>query len=144
MPATAKHTASRLQPPPGQQIDEAVWAAREAAALWGSSSDTSRAAQLQGLATALEGDRKKRVVLADLETALGPMRLNIELDRTTFHLLRFADIAKRGDPFGVLDDPSVAEGESGGHLNMQRVRVPLGRSTCALLATARSLIRTGR
>lgn len=109
-----------------QQIHEAVWAAQEAAALWGTSSGTSRASLLQALATALEGDREKLVALADLETALGLVRLNGELDRTTFQLRRFADIAERGEPFVVLDDPAVAGGPPAGHPNMQRQRVPLG------------------
>ena len=43
-----------------------------------------------------------------VETALGPVRLNGELDRTTFQLRRFADIAARGVPFEQVDDPAVA------------------------------------
>ena len=60
------------------------------------------------LATALEAAREQLVPLADLETALGPVRLNGELDRTCFQLRRFADLAERGEPFAFVDDPAVA------------------------------------
>jgi acyl-CoA reductase-like NAD-dependent aldehyde dehydrogenase len=109
-----------------EQIDAAVQAAHGAAALWGASSGAQRAALLQGLATALEGEREKLVAWADLETALGPVRLNGELDRTTFQLRRFADIAARGVPFEQLDDPAVAGAPPVGHPAMRLQRVPLG------------------
>lgn len=108
------------------QIDAAVQAAHDAAALWGASSGAQRAALLQGLATALEGEREKLVAWADLETALGPVRLNGELDRTTFQLRRFADIATRGVPFERVDDPAVAGGPPAGHPAMLLQRLPLG------------------
>ena len=108
------------------QIDAAVQAAHDAAALWGTSSGAQRAALLQGLATALEGEREKLVAWADLETALGPVRLNGELDRTTYQLRRFADIATRGVPFARVDDPAVAGAPPVGHPAMLLQRVPLG------------------
>ena len=109
-----------------EQIDAAVQAAHAAAAPWGASSGAQRAALLQGLATALEGEREKLVAWADLETALGPVRLNGELDRTTFQLRRFADIAARGVPFEQVDDPAVAGAPPVGHPAMRLQRVPLG------------------
>jgi NADP-dependent aldehyde dehydrogenase len=66
------------------------------------------------------------VSLADEETALGPVRLNGELDRTAFQLRRFADIAERNVPFDMLDDPAVAGAPPAGHPAMVRQRVPLG------------------
>ena len=63
---------------------------------------------------------------AELETALGQVRLSGELDRTAFQLRRFADLAERGVPFERLDDPTLAGAPPVGHPAMQRQRVPLG------------------
>ena len=109
-----------------QDIDTAVTEAHAAFATWRSSTGVQRAELLEALAKGLEGEREKLVAWADLETALGPVRLNGELDRTTFQLRRFADIAQRGEPFAVLDDPAVAGGPPAGHPAMVRQRVPLG------------------
>lgn len=107
-------------------IDLAVSQAHTAFADWGSSSGERRGALLRSLADGLDANKSELVAMADLETALGPVRLNGELDRTTFQLRRFADIAERGEPFVVLNDPSVSGGPPAGHPNMQRQRVPLG------------------
>ena len=109
-----------------QDIDTAVTQAHAAFATWRSSTGAQRAELLEALAKGLEGEREKLVAWADLETALGPVRLNGELDRTTFQLRRFADLAQRGEPFAVLDDPAVAGGPPAGHPAMVRQRVPLG------------------
>jgi len=109
-----------------EDIDAAVRAASAASAGWSSSSGAQRAALLRALALSLESEREKLVAWADLETALGPVRLNGELDRTTFQLRRFADMALRGVPFETLDDPAVAGGPPAGHPAMVRQRVPLG------------------
>ncbi|MES2980072.1 MAG: aldehyde dehydrogenase (NADP(+)) [Pseudomonadota bacterium] len=108
------------------QIDASAEAAAHAFASWACSSGATRASLLRALAGALEGDREGLVALADEETALGPVRLNGELDRTAFQLRRFADIAERGAAFDVLDDPAVAGPPPGGHPAMVRQRVPLG------------------
>lgn len=109
-----------------EQIDATVRAAYAAFGDWAASGGVQRAALLRALADGLEAERERLVPQADLETALGPVRLNGELDRTTFQLRRFADIAQRGEPFAVLDDPAVAGGPPAGHPAMQRQRVPLG------------------
>lgn len=109
-----------------QNIDAACTAAAQAFPLWQASSGAQRAALLRGLAAALETGREQLVPLADEETALGPVRLNGELDRTAFQLRRFADIAERGVPFEFLDDPAVAGAPPAGHPLMQRWLVPLG------------------
>ncbi|MGE0498671.1 MAG: aldehyde dehydrogenase (NADP(+)) [Ramlibacter sp.] len=108
------------------QIDAAVQAAADAFAGWSASDGATRAALLRGLAGALEADREALVALADDETALGPARLNGELDRTAYQLRRFAGLAEGGAPFGVLDDPAVAGAPPAGHPAMARLRVPLG------------------
>jgi acyl-CoA reductase-like NAD-dependent aldehyde dehydrogenase len=108
------------------QVDAAASAAAHAFAAWAASSGETRAHLLQGLASALESEREALVSLADEETGLGPVRLNGELDRTAFQLRRFADIAARGAPFDVLNDPAVAGPPPAGHPNMVRQQVPLG------------------
>lgn len=109
-----------------EHIDTAVRAASSAFEGWSSSDGSRRAALLRALAEALEGDREALVACADSETALGPVRLNGELDRTAFQLRRFADLADRGAPFERLDDPAVAGGPPVGHPAMVRQGVPLG------------------
>jgi len=109
-----------------QDIDRAATAAHAAFGDWAASNGAQRAALLRTLAVGLEADREKLVACADLETALGPVRLSGELDRTCFQLRRFADIAQRGEPFAVLDDPAVVGAPPVGHPAMQLQRVPLG------------------
>lgn len=109
-----------------EQVDAAAVAAQAAFASWSASTGNTRAALLRALAAALEADRDDLVAVADEETALGPVRLNGELDRTAFQLRRFADIAERGVPFATTDDPAVAGPPPAGHPAMVRLRVPLG------------------
>lgn len=109
-----------------EQVDAAAQAAHATFGDWSCSSGAQRGSLLRALAAALEGDREGLVALADEETALGPVRLNGELDRTAFQLRRFADIAERGQSFAFTDDPAVAGGPPVGHPAMVRVRVPLG------------------
>jgi NADP-dependent aldehyde dehydrogenase len=109
-----------------QQVADAAAAAYDAFENWAISTGLQRASLLRGLAAALESDREGLVALADEETALGPVRLNGELDRTAFQLRRFADIAEGGAAFEYLDDPAVAGAPPVGHPNMVLQRVPLG------------------
>jgi NADP-dependent aldehyde dehydrogenase len=108
------------------QTDAAVAAAAAAAEPWAASDGATRGALLRALADALEAARETLVPLADRESALGLPRLDGELDRTTFQLRGFADVAERGDPFAVLDDAAVAGTPPAGHPRLTRVRVPLG------------------
>lgn len=108
------------------EIDAAAQAAAVAFPLWQASSGTQRATLLRALAAGLEAGREALVAMADQETALGPVRLNGELDRTAFQLRRFADIAERGVPFDYVDDPAVAGAPPAGHPAMQRWSVPVG------------------
>lgn len=108
------------------EVDAACDAAASAFNVWQSARGAERALLLRALATALELDREGLVALADAETALGPVRLNGELDRTAFQLRRFAEIAERGDPYAVVDDPAMTGAPPVGHAAMQRWSVPLG------------------
>lgn len=124
--ARTGETLATLTASTPQDIDAAGTAAAAAFPLWQASSGTQRATLLRALAAGLEVDRETFVVLANQETALGPVRLNGELDRTAFQLRRFADMAERGAPFDYLDDPAVAGAPPAGHPAMQRWSVPVG------------------
>lgn len=107
-------------------IDAAVQSSAQAFETWSSSTGGERAALLRALASGMEAHREQWVALADEETALGPIRLNGELDRTAFQLRRFADLAERGQAFVFTDDPAVAGAPPAGHPALVRQRVPLG------------------
>jgi Aldehyde dehydrogenase family len=62
-------------------IDAAVQSSAQAFETWSSSTGGERAALLRALASGMEAHREQWVALADEETALGPIRLNGELDR---------------------------------------------------------------
>ncbi|HAL40077.1 MAG TPA: aldehyde dehydrogenase [Polaromonas sp.] len=123
---TGEPLGAPLMASTSEQVDAAAEGAAQAFASWSASAGTTRAALLRGLAIALESDRGGLVTLADEETALGPVRLNGELDRTAFQLRRFADIAERGVPFAFTDDPAVPGAPPASHPAMVRLRVPLG------------------
>lgn len=109
-----------------EQVDAAVEAAAQAFASWQASSGATRGTLLRALAEAIESDRDELVSIADNETALGPVRLNGELDRTAFQLRRFADMAERGVAFESILDPAVSGAPPIGHPAMVLQRVPLG------------------
>ena len=109
-----------------EQLDATILSAAKAADIWAGSTGVQRALLLRSLAKALEADREPLVALADEETALGTARLGGEIDRTAFQLQRFADIAQRGAPFSVFDDPAVSSAPPTGHPPMQRWLVGLG------------------
>jgi acyl-CoA reductase-like NAD-dependent aldehyde dehydrogenase len=108
------------------ELNQTIQKSADAFAGWQASDGETRAKLLHALAEALEADREKLVELADMETGLGPVRLNGELDRTAFQLRRFATIAQSGGAFALTDDPAVAGAPPAGHPDMMRVRVPLG------------------
>ncbi|ADX44074.1 Aldehyde dehydrogenase (NADP(+)) [Paracidovorax avenae ATCC 19860] len=107
-------------------IDSAVAAAAQAADAFAACSAADRAGLLRALADALESQREALVPLADRETALGPVRLNGELDRTAFQLRGFAAELERGAAHAVVDDPAVAGAPPAGRPHLTRVRVPVG------------------
>lgn len=109
-----------------EQVDAVCAAASQAFAHWAGSTGAVRASLLHALADALEQHREALVAMADAETALGPVRLNGELDRTAFQLRRFAQLARSGVPFARVNDPAVAGPAPVGHPAMVRQWVPLG------------------
>jgi acyl-CoA reductase-like NAD-dependent aldehyde dehydrogenase len=123
---TGQPFGSPVEAHTAEQVNATANAAAQAFDSWSGSSGAQRAVLLRALATALEADRAALVELADMETALGPVRLNGELDRTAFQLRRFADIAERGVAFAAVEDPAVAGGPPVGHPALLRVQQPLG------------------
>jgi NADP-dependent aldehyde dehydrogenase len=109
-----------------EQVDATIQAASDAFVTWQASGGLTRGLLFRALADAIEDDRSALVSLADEETALGPIRLNGELDRTAFQLRRFADMCLRGVPFESIDDPAVLGAPPVGHPAMALQRVPLG------------------
>jgi acyl-CoA reductase-like NAD-dependent aldehyde dehydrogenase len=107
-------------------VEAAVQAAASVAKPWACSKGRQRAALLQGLADALEQDREALVAWAELETALGPLRLSAELERSIFQLRHFAELAQQGAAFPNRVDPAVSGAPPVGHPHLQRVGVPLG------------------
>jgi acyl-CoA reductase-like NAD-dependent aldehyde dehydrogenase len=108
------------------EVNATCDAAAHAFNVWQFTSGAERATLLVALAEALESDREGLVALADAETALGPARLNGELDRTAFQLRRFATIIERGGADTLVDDLAVPGPPPAGHPAMQRWSVPLG------------------
>ncbi|MBA4254640.1 MAG: aldehyde dehydrogenase [Polaromonas sp.] len=107
-------------------IRTACAAAQAAAADFAAQPLASRAALLRALANALEAHRQPLVALADRETALGPVRLNGELDRTCFQLRGFAEQVEAGAAQPVQDDPAVAGAPPAGRPHLTRVHMALG------------------
>jgi len=108
------------------EIGAAAEAAHACAAWWGASSRHDRSRLLQDLATTLEIHLQELVSMADDETALGTSRLNGEVGRTSYQLRRFAELALKGLPFQVVDDPAIADPPPVGHPAMQMNLVPVG------------------
>ena len=121
-------TAIGTQWPESTQADinQTVAAAATCADPFAATSAAQRASLLRALSTALEDERSTLVALADRETGLGPVRLNGELDRTTFQLRGFADVLMAGSVHAYTHDAAVAAPPPAGRPNLARVRVPVG------------------
>jgi NADP-dependent aldehyde dehydrogenase len=108
------------------EIDHAVAAAATVADAFAATSAALRASLLRALSTALEAERTALVAVADRETGLGLVRLNGELDRTTFQLRGFADVLDAGAVHATVDDAAVAGAPPAGRPRLSKVRVPVG------------------
>ena len=109
-----------------EEIDAAVAQAAAAADSWASSAPIKRAQLLRGLAGALEMDAETLVAWAELETALGPVRLAGELERCATQLRRFAELAEAGMPIQTVVESAVPGAPPRGHPGLIRQRLPLG------------------
>lgn len=108
------------------QIDQACQAAAAASDAFAATTSQARAELLRALAAALEAARDSLVPLADVETHLGPVRLNGELDRTAFQLRGFADQLLAGAATPFIEDAAVPGAPPAGRPRLARARVPLG------------------
>lgn len=108
------------------EIDFAVAQAASAADAFARSSPGERARLLQKIADGLEVHRGELVPLADRETALGVVRLEGELDRTTFQLRGFAAQLASGKLALFVDDPGAQGKPPAGRPRLTRVAVPVG------------------
>lgn len=106
-------------------VNRAVESAVRAAAGLEALGSRGRAALLDTLADALEGHRESLVDLADRETALGPVRLNGELTRTTYQLRFIADVVRDGRHLGAVID-HAQDTAMGPQPDLRRMLIPLG------------------
>ncbi|WP_233221277.1 aldehyde dehydrogenase (NADP(+)) [Streptomyces carminius] len=104
-------------------VDAAVRAAHAARAAL--ADRTARIALLRAAAEELEAAREEIVATADAETALGPVRLNGELGRTTYQLCAFADEVSDGGYLDVIIDHADAS-LTPPRPDLRRYRIPLG------------------
>ncbi len=107
-------------------VDQAVRAAAQAFEQWSGSAAYDRARLLRAIAQALNLNRAQLMAWADLETALGAIRLAGELDRCVYQWERLADLVEHGAVFAHVDDPALVAVAPYGHPAMRRLRVPLG------------------
>jgi NADP-dependent aldehyde dehydrogenase len=107
------------------QVEEVCRAALTAAEPLSALGRDGRAALLDTLAEALEAHREPIVALADRETALGAVRLNGELTRTTYQLRLFADVLRDGGYLeATVDHAGVTP--MGPRPDLRRMLIPLG------------------
>ncbi|RZE91249.1 aldehyde dehydrogenase family protein [Streptomyces sp. SCA2-2] len=122
-PRTGKEREQVAVEASGAEVDAAVRAAHAAR---GALADRAvRAALLRAAAERLDGARAHLVEAADAETALGPVRLDGELTRTTNQLRSFADLVDEGAFLGIrIDHPDPAAAPP--VPDLRRMCVPLG------------------
>jgi len=106
-------------------VHAAVVAAVAAEAPLAELSLEGRAALLDAVADELDTDGEVLVASADVETALGVMRLTGELARTTGQLRAFAGVVREGAHLGVVIDHADATAKPP-RPDLRRTMVPLG------------------
>jgi len=124
-PRTGETLSTGIEATTAQAVAEQAAAAERASAELAGMGRMWRAAALDELARALEGDREELVAIADQETALGPTRLNAELTRSADQFRLFADAVREGGYLEAAIDH--ASGEPGSRLpEVRRMLVPIG------------------
>jgi NADP-dependent aldehyde dehydrogenase len=88
--------------------------------------DRVRAELLRDLAVALEAKRDALVLLGDRETALGPARLQGEIDRTAFQLRAFADYVQSAQYRRTQRDAALPGPPPAGRPALIRTFIPIG------------------
>lgn len=103
------------------ELDDALTDALEAGDHLASATPRVRAELLGSMAGALQDDRSAIVDAADRETALGPARLNVELDRCVGQLGHLADVLVDGTYLEATIDHATAD-----QPDVRRLMVPVG------------------
>jgi NADP-dependent aldehyde dehydrogenase len=116
-PAFDEHEAS--------DVAAALAAASTAAPVLAALDLEARAQLLEHIAAALEADGERIAARADAETALGRVRLDGELGRTTGQLRAFARAVRDGAHLGVVIDHADAS-RTPPQPDLRRTMVPLG------------------
>lgn len=106
-------------------VDAAVRAAASAAPVLAALTLAERAELLGAVADALDADGAMLIERADLETALGTVRLTGELARTTGQLRAFADVVREGSQLGAVIDHADSS-TMPPRPDLRRTMVPLG------------------
>ena len=107
-----------------EDVDRAVRAAR--AALPALAHRPTRAALLRAAAELLERRSEALIAAADLETALGTVRLTGELARTSYQLRAFADAVDEGAFLDVVIDHADPGARPAPRPDLRRWKIPLG------------------
>jgi acyl-CoA reductase-like NAD-dependent aldehyde dehydrogenase len=108
-----------------EEVADAAALAARAFQDWRSAGPASRATLLRAAATRLADQRAWIVSTADRETALGPDRLNGELDRTTAQLRMFADLLDDGSYVQAIISPADSRATPP-RQDVRRMLVPVG------------------
>ncbi len=124
-PRTVQAGTVRFAEATTEEVSAAAALAASAFDSWRSSRAAERAAFLRRAAELLAAGRDALVATADLETGLGPARLNGELDRTTGQLRLFAELLDEGSYVEAIispPDPNATPPRPG----VRRMLVPIG------------------
>src|SRR4051812_30100999 len=106
---------------------ESVTSVADASAVWATTPNVERARVMRAIADALDAAGGELVGIAQQETALTQPRLQGELQRTTFQLRLFADVAERGAYLDARIDRADADWPMGApRPDLRRMLVPIG------------------
>lgn len=103
-PRTGEHFGQVAVATNSNEVAEICVAAAKATGQLAALIPAKRAMLLRTMAARLESERETLVSLADQESALGPVRLNGELSRTTGQLQLFAQVIEDGHCFEAIMD----------------------------------------
>jgi NADP-dependent aldehyde dehydrogenase len=109
-----------------QHVTDVVSQAAAALDEWWGAPVERRAAVLESIANALDGQVEVLSELAESETSLGVPRLVGEVARTTFQLRLFASALREGRILRPESDPEVSGSPPEGHAALARSYLPIG------------------
>jgi NADP-dependent aldehyde dehydrogenase len=107
-PRTGKPAGEPVPATAPRAVREKADAARAAASAWARFGPAGRAGALDAVADSLDAHAGELVALADLETALGPVRLTGEVARTTGQLRMFSGLLREEGIEGLVRETAPA------------------------------------